>query len=78
MDVDHLVVSRNKIECSGRHSVGVSRAGVSVRSVKETFDLMEEDEDEFDTLMISIETFECIIKESSSDLSLDVDYESYE
>lgn len=77
-DNDNLVFLRNMINHVERNSIMVSRAGLAIRRELETYDFGEEDEDELYDPLVFIDTIECIIKESSSELSLDSDVEPYE
>lgn len=78
IEKDRHVASGGKIEYAERNSISVARSGLAVRKVSETYDVMEGGEEELGAPLIFIEIFECIIKERSSVVSLDFDFEPLE
>lgn len=78
IEEERHVVSHDKIEYAERNSISVSRRAMAIRKLCETYDRIEDEDEEFDIPIVHNEAFEFIMNARINIASFSFDTESYE
>ncbi|MEM4167817.1 MAG: hypothetical protein QXW98_05180 [Candidatus Caldarchaeum sp.] len=75
IEKDCHIVSIDKIDYAEKNSISISRRGLAIRKLCETYDCIEDEDEEFDIPVVHSEVFECIMNAKSNVASSSFDTE---